>query len=66
MKDFMTVHKIYCIKEIINNVRSSFLCECFSTWNNVIQLSIAAKFHNCIEILFITKISVIFDDVWMI
>jgi hypothetical protein len=60
------MHEIHCLEEIADDIRSTFLCKRLSAGNDVIELPVAAEFHDRVEILLVAEISIIFDDIWMI
>ena len=66
VQNLMTMHKVDSFKQIANYVARAFLSQCLATWNYIVKLSIAAELHDDIEILLITEIPIILDDIWMI
>jgi hypothetical protein len=66
MKNFVLMHKTNSIKQISNDERSALFRQGLPSWNDIIKLSITAKFKHGIKIILICEISISFNDVGVV
>ena len=66
MKNFVLMHAMNGFKKVFGDERGCFFCQVFVLRNKTVELTIAAQFHQGIEVNFIIEKTVKINNVWMV